>query len=102
MPKFLAGSMDWGSWLYGLFAGAIGGGSAAVTGGFAAMAVDSKDFGMGTANSFKLMGMMFVFSAVKDAMLYLKQNPLPPIVTQTVTESVSHTTTTVIAAEEVK
>lgn len=47
-------TLDWGNWLYGLFAGGIGGGATAVYGAFAASAIDAH-FAFGTPNSFKLM-----------------------------------------------
>lgn len=81
-------NMDWGSWLYGLFAGGIGGGAAAVYGAMIASAV-SKDLAFGSAASFKFMGLMFAMSFVKDAALYLKQKPLPDVVRETTTETVA-------------
>jgi hypothetical protein len=71
-------NMDWGNWLYGLFAGAIGGGASAVTVALSASAIDPH-FAVGTPNSLKLMGLTFAISAAKDAFLYLKQNPLPKL-----------------------
>jgi hypothetical protein len=81
MPNPL-GNLAWGSWFYGLIAGAIGGGSAAVTGGFSASVIDPKDFGFGGTQSLKLMALTFGFSALMSAFLYLKQNPLPSIRTE--------------------
>lgn len=83
-------TLDWGNWLYGLFAGGIGGGATAVYGAFAASAIDAH-FAFGTANSMKLMAMMFAMSFLKDAALYLKQNPLPAIRTVTTVETVERT-----------
>jgi hypothetical protein len=80
-------NLDWGNWLYGLFAGGIGGGATAITGGIAAGAIDSH-FSMGTSNSFKLMGLMFVLSFIKDVALYLSQSPLPKVKTVTTTTKV--------------
>lgn len=85
--NFLTG-MDWSGWLYGLLAGAIGGGATAVYGAMAATMVDSSDFAFGSPKSLKLMGMMFAMSFIKDAALYLKQNPMPKVVTVTTVETV--------------
>lgn len=98
-------SLDWSNWFYGLFAGFIGGGSAAVTGALAASAIDSKDFGFGSSQSFKLMGAMFLMSAIKDTCLYLKQNPLPKIITVTTVETTEKLTpkaTVVTTVEQTK
>jgi hypothetical protein len=81
-------SLDWSIWLYGLFAGGVGGGATAVWGALSASMVDSP-FAVGSASSFKLMGMMFLMSFVKDAALYLKQNPMPAM--KTVTTAVETT-----------
>jgi hypothetical protein len=83
--------LDWGSWLYGIFAGGIGGGATAVYGAIAASMIDSKHFGFGSAASFKLAGMMFGMSFVKDAALYLKQNPLPAVKRETTVSSARST-----------
>ena len=85
-------NLDWGSWLYGLFAGGIGGGATAVYGAMAASMIDSTHFAFGSPSSFKLMGMMFAMSFLKDAALYLKQKPLPDVKTVTTTETVERTT----------
>lgn len=101
----LLSHLDWESWLYGLFAGMIGGGSTAVTGALAASAIDSRDFGFGTARSMKLMGAMFLMSAGKDMFLYLKQNPLPKVITVTTVETTEKLTpkaTVVTTIEQTK
>ena len=75
-------NLAWGSWFYGLMAGGIGGGASAVSAGLIAGGID-QHFAFGSSNSFRLMMWMFVMSFVKDAMLYLKQNPLPAVKTVT-------------------
>ena len=70
-------NLAWDDWIYGLLYGAIGGGANAVYAGFGALAVDSHDFALGSAKSFKLIGWVFAFSAIMSAFLYLKQKPLP-------------------------
>jgi hypothetical protein len=72
--------LDLKGWIYGLLHAAIGGGSSAVVGGFSAAIIKPADFSFAGANSFKLMGMMFVFNFVLSAFLYLKSSPLPEIV----------------------
>ena len=81
-------NLDWGNWIYGLFAGGIGGGASAVSGAFAASAIDSTHFGFGSTASWKLMGLMFLMNFMKDGFLYLKQNPLPTVKTVTKVETV--------------
>lgn len=84
----LIGSLDWGNWIYGLVAGFIGGGSTAVSGGLALLVIDPNDFNFSNPKLFKAMAAMFLFSGVKDMMLYLHQQPLPKIITTTtVTET---------------
>lgn len=83
------GRLDWGNWLYGIGAGFIGGGSTAVTGAMALMVIDSKDFYLGGVKIWQVMGLMFVFSGVKDMMLFLAQQPLPKIITTVTTTETS-------------
>ncbi len=90
MPN-LAENLDWGNWIYGLLWGSIGGGANAVSGAMAASMVDSADFSFGGTRSLKLMGAIFLFTFVKDAAFYLKQNPLPAIKTVTTVETVKRT-----------
>jgi hypothetical protein len=84
--------LDWGNWLYGLFYGSIGGGANSVSGALGAVIVDPKHFAFGSTSSFKLMGVIFLLTFMKDASLYLAQKPLPPIKTVTTTETVQQTT----------
>lgn len=74
--------MDWKNWLHGLVAAFIGGGASAVSAGFSATLVDPKDFNLssGLAHMSVLMGTTFAVSGVLSAMAYLKQSPLPPVV----------------------
>jgi hypothetical protein len=67
-------------WLHGLLAALIGGGASAVSGGFANLVVDPKDFNLsgGLGHLFETMGVMFVVAAVMSVVAYLKQSPLPP------------------------
>jgi len=86
----LWGALNWDDWVYGLLYGAIGGGSNSVYAAFGALVVDPRDFAFGSAKSFKLIGWVFVFSALMSMFLYLKQKPLPDrIETQEKTKIVS-------------
>lgn len=85
--RFLT-DLDWGSWLYGLLWGSIGGGANSVSGALAAAIVAPQQFAVGSNASFKLMGMIFLLTFLKDAALYLAQKPLPPVKTVTITETV--------------
>lgn len=79
--------LDWSNWLYGLFAGAIGGGSAAVSSGVSAVLTDPHL--AGSFSLLKLMGTTFIVSFFLSAFFYLKQNPLPTKIVKTV-ETVEH------------
>jgi hypothetical protein len=87
------GSLDWSLWVYGLLSGAIGGGANAVYAAFGAMVIDPHDFAFGSAKSFQLMGWVFLFSAAMSAFLYLKQKPLPDIVSEKKEQTVEVTRT---------
>lgn len=69
-------------WLHGLIAALIGGGSSGVMAGLAAMGIAPDRFDLHTnmANTLKMVGTVFVISALFSVFSYLKQSPLPPIV----------------------
>ena len=73
--------LDWGSWLYGLVSGVIGGGAGAIGAGVGGIYTDPEHFNPanGLHHLFTLMGVTFVVGAVTTAVAYLKQSPLPPI-----------------------
>jgi hypothetical protein len=84
--------LDWGVWVYGLFAALIGGGAGGVSSGLAGMHLAPGQFGAaGDAgwNTLKLMGFTFIFAAIISVVAYLMKSPLPAIET---TVSVSQTT----------
>ncbi len=87
MNLLLPGSatLDWGGWLYGLFAAVIGGAaSAIVAGGSAALVVP----GIKASQALTVMGTTFVVSGVFSGMNYLAKQPLPSkVVTTTTTET---------------
>ena len=71
-------------WLHGLVAALIGGGSSGVIAGLAAMGIapDKFDLNANLGNTFKMMGVVFLMSGVISVFTYLKQSPLPQIVTE--------------------
>lgn len=90
MPRLL--TLNWGVWVYGLVAGFIGGGSSAATGALAITILDPKDFNFADAKIWKAMALMFLFNGVKDTLLYLKQHPLPEVITTVTTETTTRQT----------
>lgn len=88
-------------WLHGLFAALIGGGASAVSGGFANIIVDPKDFnlGGGLMHLLETMGVMFVVGGVMNLTAYLKQSPVP-VETLQLEEQTTKTTTIKATAVE--
>ncbi len=78
----LLDSMDWGGWIYGLWAAVIGGGSTAASGAVAVISVDPKDFNLETNKFWKVMMVMFAIGAATNFLSYLKQNPVPKIISK--------------------
>jgi hypothetical protein len=72
--------LDFKGWLYGFFHATISGGATAVVGGFSASVLKPNDFSFASADSLKLMGMMFIFNFALSGFLYLKDSPIPNIV----------------------
>ncbi len=96
-------NFDWGNWLYGFFVSTISGGASAVYLAMVAGAVDPKNLPIGSSQSFKLIGLMFAWEFVKDAALYLKQNPVPRRITEaTVVEEKPSGATTTTTIKETK
>lgn len=81
--------VDWEGWIKGLLAGCISGGANAVMLALTAPAID-PDLALGSPKALKLMGMIFVTSVLKDAMLYLRENPIPKVKTVTTVKTVEH------------
>jgi hypothetical protein len=73
-------SLDFWGWFYGLLSAVIGGGASSVTAAIAASVIKPQDFAFAGADSFKLMGSVFLVNAVISMFLYLKQSPLPKVV----------------------
>lgn len=68
------------TWLHGLIAGFIGGGSSAVVSGVTVTAISPQNFNFSgqLVPTLELMGILFVFNGLLSAFAYLKQSPLPP------------------------
>lgn len=66
--------LDWQSWLYGLVAGAIGGGATAIVSIAGGQVIGAADF-----TPRQLLTIAGV-SAIVNAALYLKQSPLPKLI----------------------
>ena len=65
-------------WLKGLAAAAIGGGSSAFTGGVAATYLAPEKFGAGHLGAtLKLVGAIFLLSAITHVLAYLTTRPTP-------------------------
>lgn len=87
----LVGHLDWENWLYGLFAGFIGGGASAVTSGITLNMVDSKDFNIYTSKFYTTVAAIFLVNGTMNMFMFLRQTPLPKIVTTTTVTEVTST-----------
>lgn len=83
MSKFF---LQWETWMYGLGAALIGGGSGAIATGVAQAVTDPGHADL--RHLLALMGTSFAVAGLLSAAAYLKQSPLPPIVTTTTAEQV--------------
>lgn len=100
MTKAFFENLDWGNWIYGLTAAIIGGGSTAVVTGVAVVVTDPQHASL--RHLAETTAVVFLFSAVKDAFLFLKQNPLPKIITTTTTETVHQANPTTVVTKTVE
>ncbi len=66
------------AWLHGLIAGAIGGGATAVTAAVGTNTASTLGVDVHTID-LKQMGAIFLSSVAFNALLYLKQSPLPEL-----------------------
>ncbi len=98
-------NLDWGSWLYGLFYGMIGGGASAVVSGVTVALSDPKDYAIGSGKFLGLVTTVFIANAVLSMFLYLKQTPLPAAKVVTAVQTVEQPgkpTKTITTVEETK
>ena len=101
----LLDNLDWGSWIYGLLYGAIGGGASAVVSGVTVALNDPKDYGVGSGKFMELVITVFMANAAMSMFLYLKQTPLPAVKTVTTVQTVEQETKptkTITTVEETK
>ena len=80
--------LNWELWLYGLMAGVIGGASTAALSWAGLGAAHSAGLDVPTLN-FKALGIVLISGAAPSFFAYLKQQPLPPIVTTETTITVT-------------
>jgi hypothetical protein len=80
------GRLDWSQWLYGIFAGFIGGGAGAVVSGVTVSAVDPADFNFSTGKFYVLVLTIFTANGLLNMFAFLHQNPLPAVRTVTTIE----------------
>lgn len=86
---------EWGLWLYGLLSAFIGGGASALSAGTAVSMIDPEKFNLVHPGPlFLAMGITFLSSGLTPFFAYLKQHPLPAIVTVTQTQTTSLTVET--------
>jgi hypothetical protein len=88
MPILGGTKLNWGDWLYGLFAGFIGGGASAITSGIVLNISDPGHFNGKAGEFYTLIGTMFLTNGALSAFFYLKQHPLPDIKVVTTVETV--------------
>lgn len=83
------GSLNWGSWIYGLIGAFVGGGSGAVTSGLVVSFKDPKDYAMGSWNFFQLVGAVFLVQGTVAFFAMLHTKPLPDVITKVTTTETS-------------
>jgi hypothetical protein len=87
--------LDIANWLYGLVSDLIKGGASAVTAALTVAVADPKDFNYADPKIYIVIGAVFGVHALLAVSSYLKDNPLPKIVTTTTIEKrTEHTSTT--------
>jgi hypothetical protein len=81
---------EWRLWLYGLGSAFIGGGSTALSTGATVSVIDPEKFNLSNPRPlFIAMVITFVASGLTPFFAYLKQHPLPAIITVTTKETTS-------------
>lgn len=85
--------LDWSDWFYALMNATIGGGAASVSGWLGAIA--AKDVGMDVPTmNFNTLWIFWLSGSMASLFFYLKQSPLPKVVSET-------TTTATVTTKEV-
>lgn len=91
--------LDWNNWIYGLFAGFIGGGAGAVVSGVTASMLAPDKLALGGSRFFALIGIVFLVHGAISTAMFLQQNPLPKQLTVT-DESASKSVTTGVGPDK--
>jgi hypothetical protein len=94
------GRLDFGDWLYGLFAAIIGGGATVVASAFGLVMIDPSHFNLQSPQFYKAIGTMFLASGIVNGFMFLRTKPLPDKVKTTVFTS-EKTDTSVPKVKEV-
>ena len=76
---------EWDEWLYQLVSAAISGGAGAASSAVMSPAIDPVHFNPTTWAYYKLMGLMFLGSAIFKACIYLSTHGMPNRITTTTT-----------------
>ena len=79
------GHVDAQDWVRGLVAAFIQGGSAAVVSGVVVSQNDPKEYALGSGKFFGLVTSVFLVAGTLGAFAFLRQKPLPDLITTTVT-----------------
>jgi len=69
----VAGRLDWGGWLRGVFGALISGGASSVASAFGTVVLDKNH----DLNVFAMMGITFVFSGLISLAKFLQTQPIP-------------------------
>lgn len=80
------GRIDFTDWVRGVFAAFISGGASAVTSGVVVSIKDPSHYAPGTKDFFELVGSVFLMSGLMSLMAFLREKPLPAILTTTETK----------------
>ena len=98
------GELNFGDWLYGLFAAFIGGGATAVVAAFSINMVDPQHFNTSSPDFYKIVLAMFGSSGLINALMFLRSKPLPDVkkvvTTTETTEVTSHPMARVVTTVE--
>lgn len=88
--------LNWDNWLLGVGSAFIGGGSSAIVGGLTSMAAFHVDVTTwdGAKKIISVMFINFILAGATSMFFYLKQSPLPTVVTETKTVTATVTTET--------
>lgn len=69
--------LDWDNWLYSLVKGILSGGAGSANAALAAAMVDSTHFGLGSADSWKLVRASWLLGAMMFTFAFMSKSGLP-------------------------